>query len=114
MSMTGWSPWIEHDGSGPRDLPFPVHIQLAYPDDDLIRPEAWAPIASDAPNWFWHWTRVRVGRWWWPRIERRPVCDDPAHSPILFYRYRKPPAVTMLQRIAASPQHAPEFRRIGA
>lgn len=103
--MSHWSDWTEHDGAAPAMLPDGTPVQLAYDDDRLIRPGEGKAVSPDEPNWFWRWKRVRVG---WFRKERRRVCDDPAYSPIIAYRYRRPSALTLLERIAEEPQPLPD------
>lgn len=89
--MSGeWEDPIEHDG-GPAPRRYGTCV-LSFPRDDLIKPEAGVPVKRIWPGWSWRMRRVRIGMF---RSVLRPVCDNPAYSPILAYRFRKPPRATV-------------------
>jgi hypothetical protein len=102
-----WGPWIEHDGARP-SIPrnsTDIRYQVQTPG---ITPPREFPTVEDVENWpgfYWRPRDVKVG---WFKTERRLVCDDPEYAPIVRYRIRKPPTLSvgmqMLQAIVADPK----------
>lgn len=100
-----WGPWIDHDGKAPFEWQSGLHIWVfqqkggrSFSPYEMARDVR----SPDSPCWFWEMKRGP-----WPWSTPRPVCHDPAYSPIIRYRWGKPrarsQAVERLADLVASP-----------
>lgn len=103
MSGEEWGPWIEHDGS---HRPVGLYVQRVYADghvlEGMIGQEAKITYASVAASQRYKESGKPLYRCSW-------VWGSPGKMvPVIRYRVRKPRGLTILEDIAANPEHERE------
>lgn len=88
-----WGPLIKHDGGEGPDFGDGRGFIAFFDDPALVVPPEGGEIEPDHPCWLWRWRLARKG---WFQWGRKRVCDDPAYSPIVFYRIRRPRGIAVV------------------